>query len=243
MLDIYLNDNNNTVKPVNEKRKPFSKKEIFRIAVSILIVVLVLIAGNKIIKKISGNDAANTSNMDNVENNTGNETPSGQQPEAETPAGEGEKQPEISDSTDMYFNEKLLNDVGYTGNKAERDSDIYVEGKNSLVVANEGEEKIKALFAVVNFKDEKFNYLLKKQTGIAAKMKSESDVTAQIVLEAYKDGAVTSNFHTLAEVYDDMWSQFTIPINVTDADSLNIYIEYEGKNKIWIDAVYIDVIK
>lgn len=241
VLDIYLNDNN-TVKPVAKKHKSFTKKEIFRIAASIVIVMLVLIAGNKLIKKFSGNDAANTSNTDYVGNN--NENPAGQAPEAGTPSGEEEtKHSEISDSTDMYFNEKLLSDVGYTGNRAERDNDIYVEGKNSLVVANEGEEKIKALFAVVNFKDEKFNYLLKKQTGIAVKMKSESDVTAQIVLEAYKDGAVTSNFHTLVQVYNDMWSQFTIPINVTDADSLNIYIEYEGKNKVWIDAVYIDVIK
>jgi hypothetical protein len=35
----------------------------------------------------------------------------------------------------------------------------------------------------------------------------------------------------------------TVPINVTDADSLNIYIEYEGQNKVWIDSVFIDVMK
>ncbi len=238
VYDIYVNDNNKD-KPA-QIRSVFNRKEIIRAAISIAIVILVLLAGNKLIKKF-GSEAANS---DNLQNNTQNEDSNGP-PSSESPPGDSETeiQPDISDSTEMYFNDELLDRVGYTGNKADIDSNIYVEGKNSLVVANEGEEKIKALFAVVDFKDEKFSYMLKKQISIAAKMKSESDLTAQVVLEAYKNGALTSNFHTSAQIYNDIWSQYTIPINVTDADSLNIYIEYEGINKVWIDSIYIDVIK
>lgn len=240
VLDIFVNDNN-PPKPGNKLKNKFAKREIIRAVVSILIVVLVLLTGNKLIKKLSQDQEASS---DNTQNNAENENPEETPPSGENPSEEEQAlQHEISDSTEMYFNEKLLNNVGYTGNKAAVDSDIYVEGKNSLVVANEGEEKMKALFAAVDFKDEKFKYMLKKQIGIAAKMKSESEVTVQVVLEAYKNGALASNFHTLVKVSNDIWSQFTVPINVTDADSLNIYVEYEGKNKVWIDSIYIDVIK
>ncbi len=238
VYDIFVNDNN-PPRQVNKIGKHFTRKEIIRAAVSILIVVLVLLAGNKLIKMLSAGEEASSGNVQNNNENSEVTPP----PEGNSPDGDQSSQSEISDSTEMYFSDKLLSSIGYTGNKAEIDSNIYVEGKNSLVVANEGEEKIKALFAAVDFKDEKFSYMLKKQIGIAAKMKSESEVTVQVVLEAYKNGSLTSNFHTSAKVSNDIWSQFTVPINVTDADSLNIYLEYEGKNKVWIDSVYIDVIK
>jgi hypothetical protein len=160
-----------------------------------------------------------------------------------TQAGPTDPAATIADSTEMYFNDALIEKIGYTGEKVKSDSDIYVEGKNSLVAENAGDEKLKSLFAVVDFTDDKFSYMLKKQIGITAKAKAEKDVEALIVLEAYKGGVLTSNFHTSVNIYDDMWSQVTVPINVTDADSLNIYIEYQGQNKVWIDSLFIDVIK
>lgn len=241
VLDIYVNDNN-PIKTISNLKNLFSKKDISRAAVSILIVAIVLLAGNKLIKVFSDSEP---SNSDNVQKE--NENPIKTPPEKENPENaEGESvtpDPEITDSTEKYFNEQLFSSVNYTGNKATIDSDIYVEGKNSLIVANEVDEKAKALFAIVDFKDEKFNYMLKKQISIATKMKAETDVKAQIVLEAFKDGKLTSNFHSKADIYNDIWSQFVIPINVTDADSLNIYIEFEGKNKVWIDDISIDVSK
>lgn len=242
VLDIYVNDNN-PMPTRNKIESIFSKKEINRAVVSILIVVIVLLLGNKIIKTFNKVEDVNS---DNLQENTEDDNPADNpQSESEVIPSEEAETPDIgiSDSTEMYFNEQILNSVGYTGNKATIDSNIYVEGKNSLVVANDVDEKIKSLFAVVDFKDEKFNYMLKKQISIAAKFKSENDVIAQVVLEAYKDGTLTSNFHTSTKIYNDIWSQFTVPINVTDSDSLNIYIEYEGKNKVWIDSIYIDVIK
>lgn len=242
VLDIFVNDNNNT-SSTNKLGSSFTRKEIKRAAISIIIVVLVLLLGNKLIKTFSKDEEASSGNVkDNIQaGDSSTAPPTGDNTNL---PGEGETpQHEISDSTEIYFNVELLNNVGYTGSKAEIDSDIYVEGKNSLVVSNDGEEKVKALFAAVDFKNDKFNYMLKKQIGIAVKMKSETDVDGQIVLEAYKDGFSKSSFHINAKIYNDMWSQFTVPINVTDADSLNIYIEFEGKNKVWIDAIYIDVIK
>lgn len=245
ILDIYVNDNNPTPTPEKNKinSKLFAKKDIVRAAVSILVVVMVLLVGNKLVKSFNKTTEANSDNVQ--ENNEGKNSSEHLPPTAENPDVETETDgSDIADSTEMYFNEELLNNVGYNGNKAAVDSNIYVEGKNSLVVSNDVDEKVKSLFAVVDFKDEKFNYMLKKQISIAAKLKSETDVTAQIVLEAYRDGALTSNFHTTpTQIYNDIWSPFTVPINVTDADSLKIYIEYKGKNKVWIDSIYIDVIK
>jgi len=242
VLNIYLHDNNaNEKHEKHEKRKAgiLSQKDIIRAVISIIVVVLILLLGNKLIKNLNKGKEVSAGN--NIQNQPANVEPASN---TNAPAEETlQPSATITDSTEMHFNEKLLSNVGYTGSKAEIDNDIYVEGQNSLLVANENQEKLKALFAVIDFKDEKFSYMLKKQIGIAAKTKSEKDVTASIVLEAYKDGALTSNFHTSVNIYDDMWSQVTVPINVTDADSLNIYLEYEGQNKVWLDSIYIDVIK
>lgn len=235
VLDIYVNDNN--PKPKSKKVK-LPKKDITRAAVSIIIVAAVLFAGNKIIKNLSDAKATN-----------GKPTNSEIDTDVKNPTNSEQKQgdtelPDISDSSEIYFNDELLNNVGYTGSKAEVDKNIYLEGNSSLVVSNEGEETIKKLFTVIDFKDEKFSYMLKQQIGIAVKMKSQTDVDAQIVFEAYKDGKLTSNFHTpKIKIYDDMWSPFNVPINVTDADSLNIYLEYAGKNIVWLDDIIIDTMK
>jgi len=240
IFDIYVNDNH-PVKQSTKAKKLLTRKEAVRAVISILIVVLLLFGGNKLIKKLSDGKEANANNGNN---NSQNQTPPEKNNGENNGSGESpDPGSEITDSTEVYFNQSLLTKLGYAGNMAAVDNDIYLEGKSSLVVANEGEGKVKALFAAVDFGDEKFNYMLKRQIGIAVKMKSESDVEAQIVLEASKGGSLTSNFHTKVNVHDDIWEQFMVPINVTDADSLSIYLEYEGKNRVWIDDIYIDVIK
>lgn len=240
IFDIYVNDNNPKSRKEIKTSGIIIGKEIKRAVLSIIIVVLVLLLGNMIIKNFSKTQEVLA---DGNNGNTTNEQ--GEVPDTDSPAQNESSDPSssIADSTEMYFNDNLIEKIGYTGEKAKSDGDIYVEGKNSLVAVNDGDGKLKSLFAVVDFTDEKFNYMLKKQIGISAKTKAEKDVTALIVLEAYKSGVLTSNFHTSVNIYDDMWSQVTVPINVTDADSLNIYIEYEGQNKVWIDSVFIDVIK
>ncbi len=239
IFDIYVNDNNPKSRKKIKTSGPVLGKEIKRAVLSIIIVVLVLLFGNMIIKNLSNTQEVSA---DGKVDTDGEQV---KNPSTDSPAQNEQTDPasSIADSTDMYFNDQLIEKIGYTGEKAKSDGDIYVEGKNSLVAANEGDGKLKSLFAVVDFTDEKFSYMLKKQIGISAKTKAEKDVEALIVLEAYKGGVLTSNFHTSVNIYDDMWSQVTVPINVTDADSLNIYIEYQGQNKVWIDSVFIDVIK
>lgn len=223
-LNIYLEDN----QPA--KKKALINKDIKRAAVSLLTVVMVLLLGNFIIKKFNKNDEAEAIN---------NVKPPLQEAPSETPV---EEEP-VYESTDIHFSEELLESIGYEGAKAQKDTDIYVEGSSSLTVANSGQDKVKALFAAVDFKDDNFNYMLMKQIGVSGKIKSQYDTQARVVFEAYKDGVIKSNFHSLVNIYDDIWSQFTVPINVTEADVLYIYLEYEGENKVWIDSLFIDVIK
>ena len=237
IFNIYLNDDESDVGKDNIRKEPRISDDIKRAVISLLIVVIVLLMGNKIIKKLNENSGAE------VINNSG-KTPNGETNSEKDPSEEGEGGEEaVSDTTDVHFNEQLLESIGYTGNKAQKDTDIYVEGNSSMVVANDGQDKVKALFAAIDFTDENYNYMLMKQIGISAKIKSQYDTQAQIAFEAYKDGVIKSNFHTLVNVYDDIWSPVTVPINVTDADVLCIYLEYEGENKVWIDSLIIDAIK
>lgn len=230
-LNIYLSSDKDT--PVKKSIKSSNiHKEIKRAVISLLIVVTVLLLGNTIIKKLQENKDKEVIN--NVDKTPNQQTPTEENPSSEDP---------VSDSTDIHFNEGILESIGYTGDKAKKDTDIYVEGNSSMVIENTGSNKIKALFAAVDFNDEKYNYLLMQQIGVSAKIKSQYDTKVQMVFEAYKDGAIKSNFHTLVNVYDDIWSPVTVPINVTDADVLCIYLEYEGENKVWIDSLLIDVIK
>lgn len=264
ILDIYLNDGNRDIKEDNENTRNKDSKDtkknllyyltnedIRRAVISLVIIVLVLMIGNYFIKN-HGNDAESVSgkNTDvvqpsdnNTNSNDSSKTTDNTENSEVSLTETSSNSTVIIDSTSRFLNDELLKSVGYTGTVAEIDKDIYVEGDKSLVVKNDGDEKVKALFATVNFTDPDYSYMLKKQIAVAAKTKSESDVSTLIVLEAFKDGKLASTFHTTVQINSDMWSQNTVPINVTNADSLNIYIEYSGKNKVWIDSIYIDVVK
>ena len=240
ILNIYLNDTDDMESnSFNKRAKLFLiNNDVKKIGISLLIVILVLLLGSYLMnkfgkqtKEVSGGKA----NVIQLGNSGDNNTPG-------TENIDGTKEDAI-DSTNKFFNIELLNKVNYTGLAAEVDKDIYVEGENSLVIKNDGDEKIKSLFATIDFSDPNYSYMLKQQIAVSAKTKSESDLSALIVLEAYKDEMLASTFHTTVQIYNDMWSPNVVPINVTNADSLNIYIEYSGKNKVWIDSVNIDVIK
>lgn len=258
VLDIYLDDSNKEIKLDNEntnnndiKKGLFyylNNKDIKRVIISLVIIVFVLMAGKYLIKNY-GKDSENVSgkNTEVVQNNENIDINNGNDSNNDNTVGNIDETSSnsntVTDSISRYFNKELFENVGYTGTLAGIDKDIYVEGDKSLVVTNDGEGKIKALFATIDFTNPDYSYMLKKQIAIAAKTRSDSDVSSLIVLEAFKDGKLASTFHTTVQIYNDMWSQNTVPINVTNADSLNIYIEYSGKNKVWIDAVYIDVVK
>jgi len=251
VLNIYLNKNSNDVYSEEKKSKKDVKHYLFhkdfkRAIISIIFIIFVLMVGNYFMGRFN-NDAENVSGKSTdviLNQNNGNSDNNDAPGSTDTSSTkEGSDSTEDTDSTSRFFNKKLLESVGYTSTVAETDNDIYVEGDKSLVVKNDSEEKVKALFAAIDFTDPNYSYMLKKQIGVSVKTKSENDLSALIVLEAYKDGKLASTFHTTIQIYNDMWSQNMVPINVTNADSLNIYIQYSGKNKVWIDSIYIDVVK
>ncbi len=254
ILNIYLNNNaenhdnykevsnEHTESDVHEKigkKKgvPLSiNRELGKIVTSLIVVIVVLLLGRYMMNMFNkgGKDVpANANNAVKPNENTEGQNTAGTETEA-TPG---------IDSTDKFLSKDLVAKQKYTGAVAAQDKEIYLDGDKSLIVKNETDEKIKALFATVDFTDPNYSYMLKQQIGVSVKAKSESDTTALIILEAYKDGKLASTFHTSVKIYDDMWSPVLVPINVTNADSLNIYLEYSGKNKAWIDSVNIDVIK
>ena len=237
VLNIYLE--NEEQEPTKKKKPPISK-EIKRAVLSLSIVVAVLLVGNSIIKKVRGKEDEAEPVINPLETEIGQKPE--QQAEEIEEIDENIEDPAI-DSTLVHFNDQLIESIGYSGEKAEIDKNIFLEGTNSLMVANTGPGKVKALFAAVDFTDENYSYMLMQQIGVSAKIRAEKDLEALVVFEAYKNGAIKSNFHTLVDVYDDIWSQVSVPINVTDAELLNIYIEYEGENRVWIDSIFIDVMK
>jgi len=259
VLNIYLNDgkqenieNKNNEKEENKKNKDTKKgllyytsnKDVRRAAISLVIIISVLLIGNYLIKNFS-KDAQDVSgkNTNVIQSNDNINNSNNQNNQDDNLTNENNSEGIDTDSISKFFNNELLNSIGYKGTTCEIDKDIYVEGNKSLVVKNDTDGKIKAIFAVIDFNDPDYSYMLKKQIAIAVKTKSENEVSALIVLEAFKDGKIASTFHTTTQIYNDMWSQNTVPINVTNADFLNIYIEYSGVNKVWLDSIYIDVVK
>lgn len=242
VYNIYLKGSNDEDVKKNKPRKKLKKrtsnKDIKRAVVSIAVVILVLLAGNQIISKLGENSKSvsgnSTDGPQQGKNNEGNNEGINN--------SENDVPPENSDITNKFFNSEQISQIGYTGAVAEIDKDIYVDGNSSLLVKNQGEDKIKSLFAVIDFTDPNYSYMLKQKIGISTKMKAEKDLSASIVLEAYKDGKVASSFHTKADIYDDIWSNTLISINVTEVDRINVYLEYSGVNKVWIDSVYVDTV-
>ena len=256
VLNIYLNDkndknDNNIIKEDVIKENNFKKgikhylynKDIIRAIVSIVIIIFVLMIGNYFMDKFNKDTKTASGDIDAIKPNQSEDNNVEKEPSDGSSSDPNSDSTEVVDSTSKFFNKDLLESVGYTGTVAEVDNEIYVEGSKSLVIKNDSDEKIKSLFATIDFTDPNYSYMLKKQIGVSAKTKSETDLSSLIVLEAYKDGKLASTFHTTIQIYNDMWSQNMVPINVTNADSLNIYIEYSGKNKVWIDSIYIDVVK
>lgn len=242
IFDIYLNDSSededlNSNSNKNSKKGKYNKN----IVIVTACILLILLIERFITNKVNSSENVSNNNPDsiNVTNNNDNNITDGDKNQT----GSGIEVDDTKESTSKFFNDSIIKNVNYTGVVAGYDNNIYVEGRQSLIVKNDTDDKVKALFAVVDFNNEDYSYMLKRQIGIALKTKSENDTSALIILEAYKDKKLSSTFHTTIQVYDDMWSPSLVPINVTNADLLYIYIEYTGKNKIWIDALDIDVIK
>ena len=251
IIDIYLNDMlEEKNKDINEERGPGKLGKALKFIIPVFVIAFVTIVSIFLIKNLyndkpvnnddvtnpSGN--SNTDNNENNENNGNVENDDSQNQETDKP------QVSLEDSDfSLYLNNELIEKIGYEGKIAVLDTENYNEGNSSLLVENENDDTIKSLFAVIDFNNEKLSYMKNNQIGISAKFKALDDVDALLVVEAYKNNKLSANNSGKVQIYDDVWSQKEITIVVGEIDRVNLYLEYKGANKVWIDTIDIDILK
>ncbi len=262
IIDIYLNNsiddktkNDNLIDDKSDNK--FGKAMKFIIPAFIIVfvtVVSVLLIKNLYSKDketVSDNvisDQDNNSSNDgsqNTNNENNSDEDSSKNDDNSSKNDEKDQSQLNSDSNEfkLYLNDELIKKIGYTGKTAVIDTENYNEGSSSLLVENETDESLKVLFAVIDFSNDKLSYMKNNQVGIAAKFKALEDVDAKLVVEAYMNDKLSANNSGKIQIFDDIWSQKEITINVGDIDRVNLYIEYSGKNKVWIDTLAIDILK
>lgn len=239
-LDIYLDKKNANQEDFEEQDEDsifkrifynLSRKDIIKALISILVVIVILLLANSTIKMFN---SKKTSTLNNEIKDKTSQTQ--EQNTSKTNNGE-------QDSIALYFNDDLLNKMGYSGDRALVDNTVFIEGTSSLLIANEKDAKKKALFSIIDFSDERLSYLLNQQIAVAFKAKSDKELKASVVFESYKNKKLSSTIERSIDINKNNWTQFTIPIKVSNIDALYIYLQYEGINKVWIDSIFIDVIK
>ncbi len=262
IIDIYLNKsiddktkNDNLIDDKNDNKLGKAMKFIIPAFIIVFVtVVSVLLIKNLYSKdKETGSDNVisdqnNNSNNDdsqNTNNENNSDEDSSKNDDNSSKNDENDQSQLSSDSNEfkLYLNDELIKKIGYTGKAAVIDTENYNEGSSSLLVENDTDESVKVLFAVIDFSNEKLSYMKNNQVGIAAKFKALEDVDAKLMVEAYMDDKLSANNSGKIQIFDDIWSQKEITIDVGDIDRVNLYIEYSGKNKVWIDTLAIDILK
>lgn len=262
IIDIYLNnsindkiENDNLIDDKNDNKLGKAMKFIIPAFIIVFVtVVSVLLIKNLYNKdKETGGDNVITdqnknSNKDDTQNanSENNSDEDSSKDDDNSSKGDEKDQSQLnSDSNEfkLYLNDELIKKIGYTGKTAVIDTKNYNEGSSSLLVENETDESVKVLFAVIDFSNEKLSYMKNNQVGIAAKFKALEDVDAKLVVEAYMNDKLSANNSGKIQIFDDIWSQKEITIDVGNIDRVNLYIEYSGKNKVWIDTLAIDILK
>lgn len=245
VIDIFLSDASND--KVEEEGKGKKSSSIMKIIIPTVIIVFVLIVGFLVIKSLFGNSEPasgnpidqgnNVGNVDNnkPDNNNGKveETPSDNNPVVK---------PDDNDFK-LYFNDELIKKIGYTGKIATVSTDVYSTGTSSLLVENDSTETERILFSVIDFTNEKLSYMLNDTVVISAKFKSSKDLDAKLVVEVYKDNKIVTNASAKISIQDDIWIKKDISVGTEKIDRVNLYLEFTGKNKVWIDNISVDIMK
>ena len=260
IIDIYLNNSiddkaKNDIIVDDKDDSKFGKAmkyiiPLFIVAfVTVISILLIKSLYNKedvdsdnIISDQSKNPNKDDSNNTNSENNTDGDTSKDDESSSNNNKDQSQLDSENSEFK-LYLNDELIKKIGYTGKTAVIDTENYNEGTSSLLVENDTDESVKVLFAVIDFTNEKLSYMKNNQVGIAAKFKSLKDVDAKLVVEAYMNDKLSANNSGKVQIFDDIWSQKEITINVGDIERVNLYIEFAGENKVWIDTLSIDILK
>lgn len=253
IIDIYLNnsanDKNNKIAEYEDDSK---LKKAMKFIIPIFIILFVTIVSIFLIKSLygkgeqtSGGNVNPVENPDKDKDDDKNPDKDNDDDKDNDPSKDNDKSDLDLDSSEfkLYLNNDLIRKTGYTGKTAVLDNEVYNEGTSSLLAENDTDETAKILFAVIDFTNEKLSYMKNNQVGIAAKFKGLKDVDAKLVVEAYIDGKMVANSNGKIQIFDDIWIQKQITVDVGNIDRVDLYIEYSGKNKIWIDMIDIDVSK
>lgn len=250
IIDIYLNNSiDNKIKndKLIEDKDDNKFGKALKFIIPAFIIVFVTIVCILLFKNLYSTDKETGGDKVITDQNNNPNKDDSQDPNNEEPPKDDEKDPSKLDNDSsefkLYLNDELIKKIGYTGKTAVIDTENYNEGTSSLLVENDTDESVKVLFAVIDFTNEKLEYMRNNQVGIAAKFKALEDVNAKLVVEAYMNDKLSANNSGKIEIFDDIWSQKEVTINVGDIDRVNLYLEYSGKNKVWIDTFTIDILK
>lgn len=234
-LENFLNDDN-----IIEEKSKYRLNKTAIILISLVIIIPLLFIGYKRIKNAP---ETNTDPVDPIESTTKsaieeieNTTESGIENKDNV-----NKRPETIED---FFSEELVKKTGYNGNTAEVSFDVCYDGYSSLLAENKTKDKSKILFAVVDLENEKYSYLKNRQIGISVRLKALKDVKGTLIVEAFNNGKISANAcENDVEIYDDVWTMKQIVMNVGYTDRIDVYLEYEGVNKVWIDSIELDILK
>lgn len=231
-LDNFLNDDDTA-----DEKGEFRLNKTAVILISLVIIIPLLFIGYKRIKK-----APET----NVDPNPIDSTTKSAIDETDniTESGIGDNVDKHPETINDFFSEELVKKTGYKGNTAEINFDVCYDGYSSLLAENKTKDKSKILFAVVDLENEKYSYLKNRQIGISVRLKAFKDVKGTLIVEAYNNGKISANAcENDVEIYDDVWTMKQIVMNVGYTDRIDVYLEYAGVNKVWIDSIELDILK
>lgn len=242
VIDIYLNR-------VEEKKQEHIEKsshgKVFKIVIPICVVVvgifMVFLLKNLYTKTDVPVSEKISNESQNEENNKSNSSDD-QKKDNNVDPEDSDKVAEKLDKS-IFLNSELLKKINYTGNYAQVSTENYNEGNSSFVVENNDDNSVKSLFAVIDFTSEDFRLLQNNTITLSAMFKSEKDVEAKLIVEAYKDGKLTTDNSGKFNIFDDVWVVKTANVIVGDMDRLNLYVEFVGKNKVWVDSISADIQK
>jgi hypothetical protein len=254
IIDIFLSDaavNNDEAIEFSEKNEKI--KSFMKYAIPAIMIIFIIAVGFFVIKSLfgksepaSGDNIDGGNNVGKVEDNKPDEDDKTDDKDKSDGDSSNDDKPIVNpegNDQNTYFNEDLIKKIGYTGKLASVNTEVFSTGNSSLLAENDSDDTVKILFAVVDFTSDKFDYMLNDTVLISAKFKAYKDIDAKLVVEVYKDNKIKSNASAKISIQDDIWIQKDLSVETEKIDRVNLYLEFTGKNKIWIDNISVDVMK
>lgn len=246
VIDIYFNKKGSYEdKLLNGKNKPKHIKKIV-IAVAILLVcgITLFLCKDLIFNNdketVKDNDNEIVHNGDNSEKDKDNSQNNEEEDDDNSENSEGSN---YSDEVSDYISDDIINKYNYSGAVAKEVKSDYYDGKTSLLVENEEDESKKVLFAIIDFSNENYSYLLNKQFQMSAAFKSEKDLNVKLIIESYSGEKLVESKVDNFGVSNDLWTIKTTNRKVSGVNRINLYVQIEGSNRLWIDSVKAEIIK